>query len=108
MNWQPVKTFIAQAFSENGSPSSSRIIAGWLSVSSMSCIWFCVRHMMLITDPAKLQTWAGMLPNVIYALGVFTTMPYGVGKAGQAIMEFAKNRQDKDPDSSSQAPPANS
>jgi hypothetical protein len=74
-----VVNFIAQAFSENGQPSSSRIISAWLSVSSMSLIWFIAHHMM--GQPVdKLAVWMGNLPMVVGALATFSTAPYGVGK----------------------------
>jgi hypothetical protein len=41
------------------------------------------------------MVWVGGLPNIIFALGVFTTMPYGVSKAGQTMMEIWKKRDDK-------------
>jgi hypothetical protein len=85
-----VVNFIAQAFSENGQPSSSRIISAWLSVSSMSLIWFTVHHMM--GQPVdKLAVWMGNLPMVVGSLATFSTAPYGIGKlAGM----FKKNDQD--------------
>jgi hypothetical protein len=73
------REFITLAFSENGSPSSSRIISGWLSVSSMAAISFCLRHMMGL-PVEKLQVWMGGLPAVILALATFAVSPYGVGK----------------------------
>lgn len=76
---KPFWNFLARAFSENGEPSSSRLISGWLSVSSMGLIWFVIRHMM--AQPVeKLQVWIGGLPLVIGSLATFAVSPYGVTK----------------------------
>jgi hypothetical protein len=79
MNMERVWSFLGKAFSENGSPSSSRITSTWLSLSSMALIWFIFRHMM--SQPVdKLSVWMGNLPLVIGSLATFSTAPYGIGK----------------------------
>lgn len=79
MNMERVLTFLGKAFSENGSPSSSRITSTWLSLSSMALIWFVIRHM--LGQPVdKLAVWMGNLPMLIGALATFSTAPYGIGK----------------------------
>lgn len=75
-----VLAFLGQAYSENGQPSSSRIVSSWLSISSMALIWWMVRHAMELQDPVKLATWIGSLPGIIYALATFAISPYGVTK----------------------------
>jgi len=70
---------LKEAFSENGIPSSSRIVSAWLSMSSMSLLWFIFHHIM--SQPVdKLSVWMGNLPLVIGALATFSTAPYGIGK----------------------------
>lgn len=94
--WQSAVTFLARAFSEDGQPSSSRIISAWLSVSSMALIWFCAKHMM--GQPVeKLQVWMGGMPLFIGSLATFAVSPYGVAKitgmfnkAGNKIVEEEK------------------
>jgi len=77
--WEKIGSFIAKAFSENGEPSSSRITSTWLSISSMSLIWYIAHHIMYL--PAdKLQIWLANLPLTIGALGTFATAPYGIAK----------------------------
>ena len=72
-------SWVSKAFSENGTPSSARIISGWLSLTSMSLIWWVIHHMMW--QPLdKLQVWIGGLPAIILALASFSVAPYGVGK----------------------------
>ena len=79
MDLGKVWTWLGKAFSENGTPSSSRVISAWLSVSSMALLWFIFRHMM--SQPAdKLAVWMGNMPLVIGALATFSTAPYGIGK----------------------------
>lgn len=76
---KPFWNFLARAFSENGEPSSSRLISAWLSVSSMALLWSIVKHMM--GQPVeKLQVWIGGLPLVIGSLATFAVSPYGVTK----------------------------
>lgn len=77
--WERTISFLGKAFSENGQPSSSRLVGFWLSISSMALIWFMVRHMM--SQPLdKLQVWVGGLPIIIGALATFSISPYGVSK----------------------------
>jgi len=83
-------TFIGRAFSDEHGPSSSRIISAWLSVSSMSLLWWIIRHMQ--SQPVdKLSVWMGNLPMVIGALATFSTAPYGIGR----ISEMFKKTGDK-------------
>ena len=94
-------SFIARAFSDEHGPSSSRIISSWLSVSSMSLLWWVVRHMQ--GQPVdKLTVWAANLPMVIAALATFSTAPYGVMKLSSMFKkdndkasDTAENKEDK-------------
>jgi hypothetical protein len=79
MTLKTILSWLGKAFSENGQPSSSRVISAWLSVSSMALLWFIVRHMM--GQPVeKLQVWIGGLPLLVGALATFAVSPYGVNK----------------------------
>lgn len=80
MCWQNFKGFMVSAFSENGQPSSSRILSAVLSVWSMAVISWSLHHALKIEDPAKLLTWVGGLPAIIYALATFAVSPYGLTK----------------------------
>ncbi len=97
MSWQGFKSFVVSAFSENGSPSSSRIISGWLSVSSMALIWWCARHAMGL-DKESAMVWVGGLPALIYALAAFAVSPYTVAKLGQTISSFRDKVKSVDSD----------
>lgn len=79
MDLNKVWAFLGKAFSDNGQPSSSRIISAWLSVSSMSLIWWIAHHMM--QQPVdKLQVWMANMPLFIGALATFSTAPYGISR----------------------------
>ena len=83
---------LAKAFSDNGQPSSSRIISAWLSVSSMSLIWFIAHHM--LSQPVD-KSYKDGNPSTGYgALATFSTAPYGISrlstmfnKAGNKVAE---------------------
>lgn len=88
-------TFIKDALSDNGSPSSSRILSAWLSVSSMALIWWMVRHMMSL-PVATLGVWMGGLPMVIGALATFAASPYGINRLSGMFKK--EDREDKQED----------
>jgi len=75
-----ITKFIGKVFSEDGQPSSSRILSFWLSVSSMGLIWFMVRHAFYQSDVASIALWVGGIPAIIYALAAFSVSPYGLNK----------------------------
>jgi hypothetical protein len=83
-------SWLGRAFSDEHGPSSSRIISAWLSVSSMTLIWWIVRHMQG-QSVDKLSVWAANLPMLVGALATFSTAPYGIGR----ISEMFKKTGDK-------------
>jgi hypothetical protein len=103
MTWAGFTAFLKSAFSENGSPSSSRIISAWLSLSSMALIWFCARHAMKLDSQAAM-VWVGGLPSIIYALGAFTVAPYTIAKVGQTICDVKNGKVTVPQPSSPQTP----
>jgi peptidoglycan biosynthesis protein MviN/MurJ (putative lipid II flippase) len=96
-----VWAWLGKAFSDEHGPSSSRIISAWLSVSSMSLIWWISHHMM--QQPVdKLAVWMGNLPMLVGSLATFSTAPYGIGKlagmfkkAGDKVAEHEEHKDDK-------------
>jgi hypothetical protein len=93
MNLERIWTFLGKAFSENGTPSSARITSTWLSLSSMSLLWFIFHHMM--QQPVdKLAVWMGNLPLIIGSLATFSVAPYTVGK----VAGIFKKDEHKDDD----------
>jgi hypothetical protein len=96
MSWQGFKSFVIAAFSEQGVPSASRVISGWLCISSMALIWFCVRHAMTL-DKEAAMIWVGGLPAIIYALAAFTFSPYGVNQLSKLLRrESREQTEDKE------------
>jgi hypothetical protein len=71
--------FAKDALSENGVPSSARLISALLSLACMGLLWFIVFHMMRQTAD-KLALWVSNLPLIIGALATFSVSPYGVSK----------------------------
>lgn len=84
---QKIIAFLVAALSENGSPSSSRILSAALSISSMSLIAWCLHHAMRL-DKESAMVWVGGMPALIYALAAFAVSPYTVAKLGQTISSF--------------------
>ena len=107
MTMDKIWSWLGKAFSDEHGPSSSRIVSGWLSISSMALIWFIVRHAM--GQPAdKLSIWLSNLPLIIGALATFSTAPYGVmkltemfKKGADKVVAHEEHKEDKvdDPDS---------
>ena len=85
-------SFIKESFCDKGVPSSSRLLSGWLSVSSMALIWYIVRHAFAIPVEAA-QAWIAGLPYIIGALAGFTIAPYGVNTFGNMFQK--KDKEDK-------------
>jgi len=86
-HWPAVLGFVKSAFSEDGSPSSSRIISAWLSLASMALISWSIRHAMKLNGQDAM-VWVGGLPQIIYALGAFTIAPYSVCKLGSSAAKI--------------------
>jgi len=103
MNWGSIRKFLREAFSENGVPSSSRILSAWLSFSSMALIWFIVRHAFYIDDREKLITWVGGIPAIVYALAAFAVSPYGLTKLTGMWRRKDDDKDDADKASETQA-----
>jgi hypothetical protein len=78
--WYKVILFIVAAFSENGQPSSARVLSTALSVWSMGLIAFMIRHAFYRPDPTTLKAWLSSMPVIIYSLAVFSVSPYGLAK----------------------------
>ena len=93
MTWSGAVRFVKGALSEDGEPSSARVLSAGLSVSGMALIWFMVRHAFYVDNPAKLETWVGGLPAIVYALAAFAVSPYGFNRVSAIF---------KKPDGSSQ------
>lgn len=87
--WSGFVDFTKKAFSDNGTPSSSRIVSGWLSVSSMALLWYIVKRMIYMPLD-KTQVWVGGLPLIIGALTGFVIAPYSVNTVANGITKIFK------------------
>jgi hypothetical protein len=73
--------WIASAFSDNGTPSSSRILAAVHSLAATFVLIF-----------VSVKTHAAPDGTVCGGLGAFATAPYFINKAGSAIESFSKKK----------------
>jgi hypothetical protein len=84
-----LRTFIKDMLSEDGVPSSARVLSFVLSIWSMGVIAWAIHHMMNLDD-GKLQTWVGGLPLIIGALTAFAAWPYAISKGGSSLSDIFK------------------
>jgi hypothetical protein len=82
-----MKEFIKNVFSDNGIPSSSRILAATHSLAAVFALLFYVVKTHSMPDGTALG-----------GLGAFATSPYLVNKAGSAIESFSKKDKTQDGD----------
>lgn len=93
--WDKFIGYVARAFTDHGEPSSSRLLSGWLSVSSMALIWYIVRHMFDL-PVNKLLALVGALPYIIGALATFVVAPYGVNAVTNIFQKQPNKDKEKD------------
>lgn len=90
-HWQGFVAFSKSAMSENGFPSSARLVSACLALASMLLISWVLFHVMYQTAD-KLTIWLPNLPLLIGALAAFSTSPYAVSK----IAAVFDKKEDKD------------
>lgn len=83
-----VYTFLKAVYSDDGVPSSSRILTFILAMVSSGILWRVFTHIIAITDIGIISAWLGNLPIIISALVLFFTAPYGVNKGSGAITDL--------------------
>lgn len=87
-----MKDFLRKAFSENDSPSSSRILTFVLSTGSLTLIAGVLWHLHNCpTD--KLAVWLPNLPLLIGALTGFSAAPYALSKGGSTLSDCFKRKE---------------
>ncbi|HWR15185.1 MAG TPA: hypothetical protein VN577_10170 [Terriglobales bacterium] len=92
----PIKQFVQGVFSDNGAPSSSRVVSFILSMGSLLILAVLFRHLMC--QPAdKLAVWLPNLPYIIGALAVFSQSPYGVNRIGDWLLRKKDNKPPEEP-----------
>lgn len=77
-----IGSWTAAAFSDNGTPSSSRLLAACHSLAAVFALLFYVVKTHLLPDG-----------TIAAGLGAFATAPYVVNKAGSAIEAFSKKKE---------------
>jgi len=80
-------TFLRQAYSDDGTPSSSRLLTSFLALVCSGVLVLVADHLVRITDNAQLAIWLSNLPYVIGALVFFFTAPYGVNRGSTSITD---------------------
>jgi hypothetical protein len=98
MSWQGFKTFVVAAFSDAGSPSSSRVVSALLAVWSMGLIAWAIHHIMKLEDVARIMAWIGGLPQIILALAAFAAAPYGLNQMKNAVAALRSANKGRDDD----------
>lgn len=83
-----VLKFIGGLFSDNGSPSSSRVLTFILAVFDMIVIWGIFRYLKTVHDPMLVASWMGNLPMVIGALTALAALPYTVNRGTNALSDI--------------------
>lgn len=86
MDFKPLASFIKGVYSDNGQPSSSRVLGHILSVGSLGILAAIVHHMTTV-DAAKLQIWISNLPIIIGSLTAFSTSPYAINTIGNVFVK---------------------
>jgi hypothetical protein len=77
--------FIRGMFSDQGEPSSSRVLTCILALVTAGILIGVVRHVCALKDPQTLTLWLGALPIFVTSMTVFFLSPYTV-KVGSASL----------------------
>ena len=80
-------SFLKAVYSDDGSPSSSRILTTILALVSSKILYQVFQHIIAITDIGIISAWLGNLPLIISALVLFFSAPYGVNKGSSALTD---------------------
>ena len=88
-------SFVRAAYSDNGQPSSSRILTFILAIVSSKILLKIAVHVIAITDPVALASWLGALPLLISALVLFFTAPYGVNVGSGTVSDLINTLKGK-------------
>lgn len=86
--FERVLHFIAGVFSDNGAPSSSRILTFMLSMFSTLILWGIFRYLKGVHDPTVVSAWMANMPMVIGGFAAFCSVPYTVNRGAGAITDI--------------------
>lgn len=80
------------AFSDNGSPSSTRLLMGFFSLFTCAILWRILSHLLKVSNDnnvTALTVWLSNLPLIITALCALIALPYSVSRGASAISDLA-------------------
>lgn len=86
-----MKEFIKGLFSDNGFPSSARVLTFILSLGTLAVVLYITWHLKHV-DSVTLQIWLANLPYLIGALTAFSAWPYAINKGGNSLADYFKSK----------------
>lgn len=90
----PAKQFLQGLYTDNGSPSSSRVLSAVLSIGCLVIIAVLFRYLLNV-DAARLAVWLPNAPYVIVALAVFAQSPYGMNRFSSMFKQIRGAQTDE-------------
>jgi hypothetical protein len=84
--------WLSAAFSDNGNPSSTRLLMGFFSLFTVGIIWKILSHLLKLSEASNgviLAIWLSNLPLIITALCALIALPYSVSRGASAISDLA-------------------
>ena len=84
-----------RVFSDDGEPSSSRILTVILSCGSLGLLTAIITHLIRLHDPAQLSLWLTAMPGLILGLVGMSAAPYATNRASGSISEILSNLRNK-------------
>ncbi len=86
------REYLYACFSDNGSPSSSRLLMGFFSLFTVCILWRILSHLLKVSNDGNatmLGIWLSNLPLIITALCALIALPYTVNRGSNAISSLA-------------------
>lgn len=85
----PGKVFLQKVFSDNGEPSSSRILTFILALVGVAIIVGVAQHICHLHDNAALGLWLTAFPSIVFALIAFMNAPYLINRGSGSLSDIA-------------------
>jgi hypothetical protein len=83
----PWPTFLQRVLSDNGEPSSSRVLTLALAAVCASILCILIKHVCKVSDAAELGLWLTSLPSFIFALIALINAPYLINKGSGTLSD---------------------
>lgn len=84
--------FLHDAFSDNGHPSSTRLLMAFFSIFTVGVLGYIFQHLVKLSNDSNatiLTIWLSNLPLIITALCALIALPYTVSRGASAIADLA-------------------